>query len=319
MRVERADLEASLDDLKHGVGDPRAGLLGPGSQVWSIARESILIAGGGRAALLQLAHPFVAHGVANHSVALTDQRGRFQRTFSHVFAMVFGDLDRALTSARRVFGTHERVRGTIDETTGQFAAGHTYDANHEEALFWVHATLVDSALQVFHLWVRPLGYEERDAYYQEMKRIARLFGITDRVMPKTWRDFELYFDKMVNEVLVVGTPAKAIAHAILSAPNLALQPAFSGLRNVTSALLPEKTRAQFGLPFGKKEQLFFYVTVRAERLAYALLPPSLRYFPAYQTAMQRVRGARARRRDRWGRSAHRWVIKTLLAPASASD
>ena len=317
MRVERADLEASLDELKRGVRDPRAGILGPESMAWSIARESILIAGGGRAALLQLAHPFVAHGVANHSVALTDQRGRFQRTFANVFAMVFGDLDRALTSARRVYGTHERVRGTMNEASGAFATGHTYDANHEEALFWVHATLVDSALQVFDMQVRPLGYDERDAYYQDLKRVARLFGITDRVMPKTWRDFELYFDKMVNEVLAVGTPARQIANAILTAPNIALEPAFTLLRNVTAGLLPEKTRTQFGLKFGQKEQLLFRATLNTERIVYAFLPPSLRYFPAYQTAMQRVLGARQRRRDKWGRSAHRWVIKTLLAPARA--
>ncbi len=315
MRVERADLEASLSDLVRSVRDPRAGILGPESFAWVVGRESILIAGGGRAALLQLAHPFVAHGVAKHSVALTDQRGRFQRTFANVFAMVFGDLDRAVASARRVYATHERVRGAMDETSGKFTAGSAYDANHEEALFWVHATLVDSALQVFDLFVRPLRYEERDAYYQDLKRVARLFGITDRVMPRSWRDFEVYFDKMVNEVLTVGTPARQIANAILTGPNRVLDPAFALLRNVTAGLLPEKTRAQFGLPFGRKERLLFRATLRAERAVYALLPSSLRYFPAYQTAMRRVLGERTRRRDRWGRTAHRWIIKTLLNPA----
>jgi uncharacterized protein (DUF2236 family) len=318
MRVERGDLEASLLALKAEVRDPNAGLFGPGSAAWSIARESILIVGGGCAALLQLAHPYVAHGVANHSVALTDQRGRFQRTFAYVFAMAFGDLEHAISASRRVFGTHERVRGPITEATGKFEQGHHYEANHEEALFWVHATLVDTALKVFHLWVRPLEDEERDAYYQETKRIARLFGVTDRVMPKTWIDFEVYFDKMVNEVLAVGKPARQIASAILAAPNLALEPAFARLRNTTAGLLPAKTREQFGLAFGRKERVIFDVMVRSERAVYGLLPPSLRYFPAYQSAMQRVMKRRSTRRDRWGRQAHRWIVKTLLRTAKTA-
>ncbi len=315
MRVERADLEASLAALRAEVRDPSAGLFGPGSAAWTIGRESILISGGGCAALLQLAHPYVAHGVANHSVTLTDQRGRFQRTFANVFAMTFGDLDHAISSSRRVFGTHERVRGPITETTGGFEQGHLYDANHEEALFWVHATLVDTALKVFHLWVRPLKDGEREAYYQEMKRLARLFGITDRVMPKAWSDFEIYFDKMVNEVLAVGTPAREIAAAILAAPHVAVEPAFAGLRNATAALLPAKMREQFGFAFGKKEQLIFNVMLRSERPVYRLLPPQLRYFPAYQSAMQRVTRRRSTRRDRWGRQAHRWMVKALLGSA----
>jgi uncharacterized protein (DUF2236 family) len=320
MRVERADLEASLEDLRREVRDPSAGLFGPGSATWAIARESILISGGGCAALLQLAHPYVAHGVANHSVTLTDQRGRFQRTFAHVFKMTFGDLDHAIASSRRVFGTHERVRGPMSEATGTFERGHLYEANHEEALFWVHATLVDTALKVFHTWVRPLADPEREAYYQETKRLARLFGITDRVMPRDWNDFRTYFDKMVNEVLAVGTPARAIAGAILAAPSLVVAPAFANLRNATAALLPQKTREQFGFRFGKREQFIFDLMVRAERAVYGLLPPSLRYFPAYQAAMRRVTKSRSTRRDRWGRQAHRWVVQTLLAsPKSRAE
>ena len=65
---------------------------------WKIGREAITFLGGGRAALLQLAHPYVAHGVDQHSETRTDPIGRFNRTFLHVFNMIFGSQADALES-----------------------------------------------------------------------------------------------------------------------------------------------------------------------------------------------------------------------------
>src|SRR5688572_12475751 len=113
MAVTREQLEAHLDKVQARVRDPRAGLFGPGSLVWNINREQSIFLAGGRAALLQEAHPYVAHGVDQHSLTRSDPQGRFERTFRNVYAMVFGDLESALKSARRVHTIHERIRGQI--------------------------------------------------------------------------------------------------------------------------------------------------------------------------------------------------------------
>ena len=65
--------------------------------------------------LLQLAHPFVAHAIRDHSRTQHDVVGRFARTFRAVFAMSFGDLDHACRAARAVHGGHARVVGTLDD------------------------------------------------------------------------------------------------------------------------------------------------------------------------------------------------------------
>ena len=93
--MSREDLEASLARVGAGVSDPRHGIHGPDSPAWKMQREAICFLGGGRAALLQLAHPFVAYGVDQHSKTRSDVIGRFQRTFMAVFAMTFGDLQEA--------------------------------------------------------------------------------------------------------------------------------------------------------------------------------------------------------------------------------
>jgi hypothetical protein len=48
-------------------GDGDGGLFGPASMTWRVNREMVLLAGGGRALLLQVAHPLVAAGVEQHS------------------------------------------------------------------------------------------------------------------------------------------------------------------------------------------------------------------------------------------------------------
>jgi uncharacterized protein (DUF2236 family) len=89
-------------------------------------REAILFLAAGRALLLQLAHPWVAAAVADHSKALTDPVARFHRTFKVVFTMVFGTVDQAFAAARSL---HRRNR-----------------ANNISALRWVYATLSEVPL-----------------------------------------------------------------------------------------------------------------------------------------------------------------------------
>ena len=73
---------------------PADGVFGPGSTIWQVDREALVFLGAGRALLLQLAHPWVATAIAQHSKALSDPIGRFHRTFEIVFTLVFGSLDR---------------------------------------------------------------------------------------------------------------------------------------------------------------------------------------------------------------------------------
>ena len=79
------------------AGDP--GLFGPGSVTWRVNGESVLLAGGGRALLLQVAHPSVAAGVEQHSSYDTDPWGRLIRTLDVVTKITFGDSE---ASARAV-------------------------------------------------------------------------------------------------------------------------------------------------------------------------------------------------------------------------
>jgi uncharacterized protein (DUF2236 family) len=279
---------------------------------WTIDREMILFLAGGRAALLQLAHPFVAHAIDQHSHTRRDPLGRFQRTFEHVFAMVFGDLDHAVASARRVHAIHGRIRGPIRENVGSYAEGSPYQANDEEALFWVHATLLESAASTFELMVRPLTPSERERYYQEGRRFAWLFGIPDRVMPESWVDFTRYSERMWR-TLAVGAPARAIAGFLLSPPAIQPAPLAAWYRTMTAGLLPAPLRAPFGLRFGARERLTFRTSVRALRAFYRTLPERARWVPAYADALRRLQGKPGR--DPVGQLVERYLLHAAIGGA----
>ena len=69
----------------------RAGLFPDDSVIRRVNRENVLLLGGGRALLMQLAHPMVAAGVDEHSDFRIRPMYRLRRTIRMVMAIVFGD------------------------------------------------------------------------------------------------------------------------------------------------------------------------------------------------------------------------------------
>jgi uncharacterized protein (DUF2236 family) len=295
MAVEPPDLECALDRVRGLVRDPRAGIFGPGSRVWTLNREGVVFLGGGRAALLQLAHPAVAQAVADHSRTREDMLGRFRRTFEHVFAMVYGDLESALDSARRVHQIHGRIRGVLPESVGAVQAGTPYEASDPDALLWVHATLCETSVQVFELILGPLARPEKDAYWEETKRFAALFGIPDALVPRDWRAFRRYWDGMLaSDLIRVSTAARELAGSLLRAPSWWLAPAWGWLRLMTARLLPPRLRTEFGLSFGVAEAVAAEASLAGLRSAWWVLPGGIRWLPAYRDAIHRLEGTPGR-------------------------
>jgi uncharacterized protein (DUF2236 family) len=298
----RFDLEETLRAVRVRSVDPRDGVYGPGSVSWQVNREVVILLGGGRAALLQLAHPYIAHAVDQHSDTPTDPVGRFRRTFEHVFAMVFGDLDMAERSARRVHAIHKRVKGPIDEDVGPYAKGHRYHALDQGALFWVHATLVDSALRVYESAVGPLSRFDRERYYEESRIFASLFGVPPETTPESFSRFEQYFaDMLASSTITASRPCRELARFLLQPPRPVYTPLTRWYRVVTAGMLTDRLRRELELPWGSLERASHAASWPAIRGVVRALPARLRYFPDYVEAMSRIREPSGERRDRVGR------------------
>lgn len=294
MLVDRARLEIVLARVVAGVDDPGAGIHGPGSAAWQVERDGVIFLGGGRAALLQLAHPYVAYGVHQHSKTRDDMIGRFKRTFDNVFAMSFGTLADALTAARRVHNIHVRITGQLGDDCGAFAPGARYHANDVDALRWVWATLVDTVVVVYQRIAGPLSPSLREAYYRASWTFARLFGLDDEELPPTWDAFAAYVARTVaSPVLTVTAPAREMAGFLFGGR---LGPA---TRLVTAALLPESIRDQFGLRYGVVERAGFAATVAGVRALRRTTPAAAWDLPAYRDAQRRLAGLPPSAWTRW--------------------
>jgi uncharacterized protein (DUF2236 family) len=227
--------------------------------------------GGGPAVLLQVAHPLVAAGVAEHSAYGEDIWPRLVGTLRALYAIAFGTKAEAERAGETVQGVHRHVRGRLEEPLGRFPAGTPYSAEDPELMLWVHATLVHASLEVYHRFVQALSPEEQERYYGEMTIMARIFGTPPDVIPPTLGDFRAYFDEQIaGETLTVTDPARAVAAAIVEArvpvPLRVFVPAH---RLTTAAVLPPRLREEYGLRWSALHELALPHAARALRLATA--------------------------------------------------
>ena len=181
--VSAESLERELNVVRGAAAGSLSGIFGPRSITWQVNREAAIFLGAGRALLLQLAHPWIAAAVEQHSDTFANPIGRFHRTFSTVFTMVFGTLAQSLDAARRLHRRHASIQGTLQSAAGPFPAGSSYYANELSALRWVHATLVETALMAYALVLPALTKEQRERYYAESRLFAALFGIPGQRLP----------------------------------------------------------------------------------------------------------------------------------------
>ena len=289
MVVEK-NLEAALDQVRADAAGPVPGVFGPASVTWQIDREAVIFLGAGRALLLQLAHPWVAAAIAEHSRTLADPIGRFHRTFDIVFAMVFGSLDRALLSSRQLHRRHSMIVGEMSETVGPFAAGSRYCANDIPSLRWVHATLVETALMAHDLVLPRLSAAERERYWAESRMFGTLFGLRADDLPADWSGFAAYTAAMAqSETLTVSPAAREIATQIFNGARPWLRPP-RWYRALTASLLPERLRAGFGFELDERDIRAADNAMKWIRRVYPRLPDRLRYVGPYQEAQARLRG-----------------------------
>ena len=285
----RSLLGLDLPTLEPGTpGDP--GLFGPGTMIWAVGRERVLLAGGAAALLLQVAHPLVAAGVAAHSDFRDDPFRRLRATLDATLRITFGDRQQAESAAQAVRRVHSGVRGRLRGAVGPFAAGTPYDASDPHLALWVHSSLLATSLQVYGMFARRLGLADRERYYQEARPFALLFGVGDEVLPPDYRAFRAYLTRMIaGPDLAVGEDARALASQIMAPPlPLPARAGLPALRAVTASLLPARLRMDFDLAWGPGARALTAGLGPPARLAVRGLPARFRDWPHHRIAQRRA-------------------------------
>jgi uncharacterized protein (DUF2236 family) len=246
---------------------------GPESITWKVNREMIVVAGWGRAILLQLAHPAVAAGVRDHSSFRGSMLNTFRRVHSTVGAMLsltFGDTEQMIAAAAGINSIHDRVRGRVHEVTGE-----AYSAHDPDLQRWVHATLLESIPLTYEMLFAPLTRRERDEYCSEAAIMEPLLGLPAGWLPRTSAQLDTYMGEMLaGGSIVVTDTSRALARAVLYPPRWYVAwPAFRVLQLLTIGSLPPSIRQAYGFEWRARD-------VRAFARCTALLRTSLHRLPA---------------------------------------
>ena len=252
----------------------------------------VLLLGWGRAILMQLAHPLVAQGVADHSGFRAEAFGgwrRLHRTLGAMLALTFGDDGAAKRAAAGINAIHDRVHGKLPRAEGAFAGDTPYSACDPALLAWVHATLVDSFLLTYERYVRPLTSAERDAYCAESAAIEPRLRIPAGSLPRSVAALDAYVTAELGsgEIRVTDT-ARDLARGVLHPPGSA--PAWPGLavlRLATAGLLPPALRESYGLSWDAHRAVAFRASAAVIRGLLPLAPPVVRHWPTARAAVRR--------------------------------
>ncbi|MFN8521368.1 MAG: oxygenase MpaB family protein [Chloroflexota bacterium] len=200
--------------------DPVLGFYGPHSVMWRVNREALLLGAGPASLLLQVAHPLIAAGVAQHSDFATDPFGRLRRTLATTLDLVFGDGPTAERAVARLNRVHAGVRGPSGEEAARLTGADAYRALDPDLLLWVQATLIVTSVPAYRRWVGELSELEAGTFWQEARRVGVRMGIPLRASPATWPDLLAYWDRS----LAPDGPIQVTAEARAMAPMLVRPP-----------------------------------------------------------------------------------------------
>ncbi|WP_010203736.1 oxygenase MpaB family protein [Salinibacterium sp. PAMC 21357] len=232
-------------------------------RIADVSADVALLAGGGAAILLQIAHPAVGQAVAEHSDFARRPLDRLNGTLTYLYVTVYGTPAEAAEVARRVGAAHRPVRSA------------SYDARDPQLQLWVAATLYDTAMRVRELVFGPLREADAETLLADYAVIATALGVPRAQWPADGAAFTAYWNESVA-ALQVTDASRRVAKQLLHPTGGPwwLRPAMPLVRVLTAGLLSEELRIAFALPH--KQERFDRI-MRFVRVVYPRLPRWVRF------------------------------------------
>ena len=271
--------------------------LGPESLVWRYFGDNRMYLIGPRPAVLQNMLAELGQGVLDHSVFFADTAARVKRSLPPIFMTVYGADD--ANEGTRVRDFHTTIKGDMPS---EYGAGR-YHALDPDTYFWAHATFVDQVLYFADTFVKRLTRAEKEQIYLESKTWYRRYGVSDRPMPANYDDFERYWNRMIDEIVVphqtakygVGYVTKGFPRPKGVPPALwkVIAPVFNPVAAfLTTGGMPPRTRDMLGLPWSERQERGYQRFAalwrsRPVNWLWDRLPMSLRYNKFAQTGYAR--------------------------------
>lgn len=245
-----------------------------------IAREGIALAGGPAAILLQISHPKVGQGVADHSTFTTraiKSISRAQYTQMYIYVIILGNKDEKAAMRAWVDKAHSRVKGGEKDNA--------YDAMDPELQLWVAATIYPSMISMYELIYGPLPPAMGERVYQAYFIMATSLQVPREIWPANLRAFRMYWKDMVENHLEVTVDARMVLKDLWHPKGIpfwikpAVWVAMTFVRLITAEQLPPAIREQFALRSTKTSRAITSPFITGMSGVYPLTPRFIRTLP----------------------------------------
>jgi uncharacterized protein (DUF2236 family) len=268
--------------------------LGPESLVWRYFGDNRMYLIGPRPAVLQNMLAELGQGVLDHSVFFADTSARVKRSIPPIMMTVYGSEDDA--EGHRVRDFHRDIKGDMPD-------GSRYHALDPETYYWAHATFVEQVLYFADTFVKRLTEAEKEQIYLESKTWYRRYGVSERPMPADYAEFQRYWDRMMDQIVVAHPTAKyGVGYVTKGFPRpkgvspLAwrlIAPVFNPVAAfLTTGGLPPRARDLLSLPWSPRQEKAYQAfaalwRTRPVNRVWDRLPMRLRYNTFAQTGYGR--------------------------------
>jgi uncharacterized protein (DUF2236 family) len=233
-----------------------------------MAREGILLAGGMRAILLQVAQPAIGLGVAEHSDFTWRAMDRLRATMTYVYCMSFGNL----SERRAIRDQVNRVHGHIH--------GARYNAFDPDLQLWVAATLYQTSSMLYERWVGRLDSDTAETIYRQYRVLGVMLQMPGGCWPSDRAAFQDYWHDMLAR-LEVTDAARQVCRDLFHPRHIPawMRAAMPLNRLVTAGLLPARLRDAYGIEWNAQRQRRFNAFSSTVGRVYPHLPRVARQLP----------------------------------------
>ncbi len=266
--------------------------LGPDSLTWRFFGDGRMILLGPRAAVLQNMLPALGQGVEDHSVWFAETLARLRRSIPPIYNTVFGADPEA--SGHEVRDFHRPIKGRLPD-------GSAYSALNPDTYYWAHACFVEHLITATDTFIRRLTRAEKEQIFAESVTWFERYGVSSRGAPRTYAEFESYFEHALEERLVAHrTASYGVGYATKGWPRpnqiptplwwLVRRPVNAVSSSLTIGGMPPRAREILGLPWdaGRERRYQRFARVcRALDAPYRRLPARCRIHPIPLRAFQR--------------------------------
>jgi uncharacterized protein (DUF2236 family) len=244
---------------------------------------------------MQAMHPHIGAALDQQSTFRIEPWARVLRSLYPIGGVVF-DTDRAPQTGAEVRAYHNGIKG-VDEK------GRRYHALDPDAFYWAHTTFFMGTILVAEHFCGGITEDEKRQLFDEHIQWYRMYGMSMRPVPKSWEDFQVYWDHMCRNVLEDNRATRDVLDLenygkpwfLSRMPDILYEPiqrrTIAPLtRWLCVGLYDQPVRDRLGYTWSARDAWLHRKLCATVRIMFSLLPKRARKHPRARAGLDRASG-----------------------------